>query len=213
MTRAALLLAKPLGELGYMDFELRIVKDEIVEIQAAILDLCESCHAVFTTGGTGFAPRDVTPEATAPLLEKRADSLCELMRLKGMGQTNFSHLSRGVAGVCKGALVVNLPGSPKAVLQGIRAIGQLIEPIPIEPSRQSLPRKLMLIDTHCHLNFSRQVPRPSGGQSPKRSRPRESGDSLRSGATRSPARPPSDWPTNSTLCTLWSVGTRRTSKT
>jgi len=115
--------------LGFSDFVTRIVPDEVEEIQAAILDLCESCHAVFTTGGTGFAPRDVTPEATAPLLEKRADSLCELMRLKGMGQTQFSHLSRGIAGVCRGALVVNLPGSPKAVLQGIRAIGHLIYPI------------------------------------------------------------------------------------
>ncbi len=118
-----------LGEFGYTDFETRLVPDEIPQIQAAILDLCQTCHAVFTTGGTGFAVRDVTPEATAPLLEKRADSLCELMRLKGMGQTVYSHLSRGIAGVCRGALVVNLPGSPKAVLQGIRAIGQLIDPI------------------------------------------------------------------------------------
>ncbi len=115
--------------LGFTEFKTRIVRDEIEEIQDAILDLVESCHAVFTTGGTGFSVRDVTPEATAPLLEKRADSLCELMRLKGMGQTQFSHLSRGIAGVCKGALVVNLPGSPKAVLQGIRAIGHLIQPI------------------------------------------------------------------------------------
>jgi len=115
--------------LGFTSFESRIVRDEVEEIQSAILELCETCHAVFTTGGTGFAPRDVTPEATAPLLEKRADSLCELMRLRGMGQTSFSHLSRGIAGVCRGALVVNLPGSPKAVLQGIRAIGHLIAPI------------------------------------------------------------------------------------
>ena len=118
-----------LSELGYHDFETRIVPDEIEQIQAAILELCETCHAVFTSGGTGFAPRDVTPEATAPLLEKRADSLCELMRYKALGSTSFSHLSRGIAGVCKGALVVNLPGSPKAVLQGIRAIGHLIDPI------------------------------------------------------------------------------------
>ena len=118
-----------LTELGYTEFDSRIVPDEIDQIQAAILDLCENCHAVFTTGGTGFSPRDVTPEATALVLEKRADSLCELMRLKGMGSTSFAHLSRGIAGVCRGALVVNLPGSPKAVLQGIRAISHLIGPI------------------------------------------------------------------------------------
>lgn len=130
-----------LAEFGFQDFESRIVPDEVEQIQAAILDLCETCHGVFTTGGTGFAPRDVTPEATAPLLEKRADSLCELMRLRGMGQTQFSHLSRGIAGVCRGALVVNLPGSPKAVLQGIRAIGHLIEPI-----------LLNLHEGHCPAN-------------------------------------------------------------
>jgi len=123
------MVRQTLAEFGYNDFESRLVRDEIEEIQAAITELCASCHAVFTTGGTGFSPRDVTPEATAPLLEKRADSLCELMRLRGLTQTEFSHLSRGIAGVCHGALVVNLPGSPKAVLQGIRAIGKLLMPI------------------------------------------------------------------------------------
>jgi len=132
---------KTLAELGFNDFESRLVPDEIDQIQAAILDLCATCHAVFTTGGTGFSPRDVTPEATAPLLEKRADSLCELMRLRGASQTEFSHLSRGIAGVCHGALVVNLPGSPKAVLQGIRAIGHLIEPILVN-----------LFEGHCPAN-------------------------------------------------------------
>lgn len=118
-----------LAEFGFSEFEYRIVPDDNYQIQAAILDLCAICHAVFTTGGTGFSPRDITPEATAPLLEKRADSICELMRLRGAGQTPFSHLSRGIAGVCRGALVVNLPGSPKAVMQGLRAIGHLIHPI------------------------------------------------------------------------------------
>ena len=120
---------KTLREFGFEDFITRIVPDEVDEIQAAILELCHQCHAVFTSGGTGFSPRDVTPEATAPLLEKRADGLCELMRARGLAQTPFSYLSRGVAGVCHGALVVNLPGSPKAVLQGVRAIGHLIQPI------------------------------------------------------------------------------------
>ncbi len=118
-----------LFELGYRDFQACIVPDEIDKIQEAILNLTKSCHAVFTTGGTGFAIRDVTPEATAPLLDKRADSLCELMRLRGLGSTDFAHLSRGIAGVCQGALVVNLPGSPKAVFQGVRAIAMLLKPI------------------------------------------------------------------------------------
>ena len=135
------MVRQTLAELGFREFDYRLVPDEIDQIQTAILDLCATCHAVFTTGGTGFASRDVTPEATAPLLEKRADSLCELMRLRGAGQTEFSYLSRGIAGVCRGALVVNLPGSPKAVLQGIRAIGHLIEPILTN-----------LFDGHCPVN-------------------------------------------------------------
>ncbi len=118
-----------LKEMGYSDFHTLIVRDEVHEIQEAILQLVATCHMVFTTGGTGFSPRDVTPEATAPLLERRADSLSELMRAKGLSQTPFSYLSRGISGICNGALVVNLPGSPKAVVQGIRALGQLLGPI------------------------------------------------------------------------------------
>ncbi len=118
-----------LRDMGYSHFESRLVTDEVVEIQAAILNLIEKCHIVFTTGGTGFSPRDVTPEATSPLLEKRADSLMELARHRGLQHTPLSHLSRGVAGVVKGVLVVNLPGSPKAVRQSIEALGPLLKPI------------------------------------------------------------------------------------
>ena len=118
-----------LTELGFFSFETRLVRDVILEIQAAVLDLCKSCDIVFTTGGTGFTPRDVTPEATIPLIERRADNLSQLMRLRGLEHTPLSHLSRGVAGIRGKTLIVNLPGSPRGARQGVEAIGALLPAI------------------------------------------------------------------------------------
>jgi molybdenum cofactor synthesis domain-containing protein len=70
---------------------------------------------VFTTGGTGLGPRDVTPEATISICEKIVPGLGELMRLKGLEKTPNAILSRSIAGIRKNTLIINLPGSPKAV--------------------------------------------------------------------------------------------------
>lgn len=89
----------------------RIVKDERALISCELLDLSETCDVILTLGGTGFAPRDVTPEATRQVMEKEAQGIAE--RLRSLHPLGL--LSRGVAGIRGRALIINLPGSPKAV--------------------------------------------------------------------------------------------------
>jgi molybdopterin adenylyltransferase len=81
---------------------------------------------ILTTGGTGVAPRDVTPEATYDAIERQIPGLPELMRAQGLEQTPFSVLSRAVAGSRGASLIVNLPGSPKGALHSLRVIEHLI---------------------------------------------------------------------------------------
>jgi molybdenum cofactor synthesis domain-containing protein len=81
---------------------------------------------VATTGGTGFAPRDVTPEATARVVDRHAPGLAEAMRAAGRRSTPFADLSRGIAGTVGNTIVVNLPGSEKGAVESIRAIVGLL---------------------------------------------------------------------------------------
>lgn len=81
---------------------------------------------ILTTGGTGVSSRDITPEATRRILDREIPGLGELMRREGMGQTKFSALSRGVAGIRKRSLIVNLPGSPRGAVYSFQTIQDLI---------------------------------------------------------------------------------------
>jgi molybdopterin adenylyltransferase len=96
----------------------RVVPDDRAEIAAAVRELAASAAIVVTTGGTGFAPRDVTPEATRPELDRDAPGIAEAIRADAIARTPHALLSRGVAGLRGATLVVNLPGSTGACRDG-----------------------------------------------------------------------------------------------
>ena len=101
-----------------------IIPDESSMIKERLAELCDSgkIDLVLTTGGTGFAARDVTPEATRAIIEREAPGIPEAMRTLCLGVTKRAMLSRGIAGLRKKTLIVNLPGSPRGAEQSLRAI-------------------------------------------------------------------------------------------
>lgn len=105
-----------------------IVPDDREAIAAELVRLADGGETdlVLTTGGTGFGPRDVTPEATASVCERMVPGLGELMRLEGFKRTPRAVLSRAVAGIRGRTLVINLPGSPRAVRECLEAIVDLL---------------------------------------------------------------------------------------
>jgi molybdopterin adenylyltransferase len=110
-------LSDALGADGW-EVERRLVPDDAGEIAAALRELSEENGLVLTTGGTGFGPRDVTPEATSAVLERAAPGISEAIRADALAKTPHGMLSRGTAGIVGRALVVNLPGSPGACRDG-----------------------------------------------------------------------------------------------
>ncbi len=109
---------------GWVVVDYRVVPDEAPLIMQALRDWADSGAAdvILTTGGTGVAPRDVTPEATAAVIERAVPGLAEAIRLKSLEFTPFAMLSRGVAGIRGRTLIVNLPGNPQGVRQALEII-------------------------------------------------------------------------------------------
>ncbi|MBW3664113.1 MAG: MogA/MoaB family molybdenum cofactor biosynthesis protein [Actinobacteria bacterium] len=119
-------VAAVLEEQGFDVVRVRVVPDDVDAIASAIRDLAGGAAVVATTGGTGFAPRDVTPEATARIVDRQAPGLAEAMRAAGRRSTPFADLSRGIAGTVGDTLVVNLPGSERGAVESLRAIVGLL---------------------------------------------------------------------------------------
>jgi molybdenum cofactor synthesis domain-containing protein len=115
------LLAALLASDGF-EVERRVVPDDASAIEAALRELAAAGGVVLTTGGTGVAPRDVTPEATRAVLERDAPGIAEAMRADSIAKTPHALLSRGVAGTVGSTLVVNLPGSPGGCRDGYAVI-------------------------------------------------------------------------------------------
>jgi len=115
-----------LNESGFRVAATRTVQDDSMQIQNALVHLALEVRLIVTTGGTGIAERDVTPQATEAICERLIDGIGERMRLEGAKRTPFAALSRAVCGVRGKTLILNVPGSPSGAVESLRAVVELI---------------------------------------------------------------------------------------
>lgn len=134
------LVRSRLEAVGFLVQEAVLVPDEREQIQAALIDMADQLHLalVVTIGGTGFGPRDVTPEATRGVIERDVPGLPEAMRVSTATRTPLAWLSRGIAGIRGRTLMVNLPGNPQGAEECLRVLLPLV------------PHALEMMDGHSH---------------------------------------------------------------
>jgi molybdopterin adenylyltransferase len=149
-------VAHALDAAGFEVVRREVVPDARDSIERALRDLAASASLVVTTGGTGFGPRDVTPEATLAVIEREAPGLAEGMRAAGRAGTPMADLSRGVAGTIGGALILNLPGGPRGSVESLQAVlpvlphalellaGHTVHRPPTSASREALPEPIVV---------------------------------------------------------------------
>ncbi len=119
-------VAQLLQKLRFSIAVREVVPDESISIQNLLIRLAREVRLVVTTGGTGIAARDVTPEATVAVCDRLLNGVAERMRSEGTKKTPFAALSRGVCGVRGSALILNLPGSPAGAVESLEAVAGLI---------------------------------------------------------------------------------------
>jgi molybdopterin adenylyltransferase len=119
-------VAKVLAANGFQVVDQLIVPDEQAAIEEALRNCASRTELVVTTGGTGVAPRDVTPEATRRVCERLIDGVPELMRAVGREETMYASLSRALCGTLGQSLILNLPGSPRGAVTSLTAVLPLV---------------------------------------------------------------------------------------
>lgn len=119
-------VVRELEAAGFKVLHNSVLPDEKDSISARLLECSEVTRLVVTTGGTGIAPRDVTPEATLAVIERRIVGIEEKMRMEGVQKTPFAALSRGVCGIRGKTLLLNLPGSPAAAVESLQAVLEIL---------------------------------------------------------------------------------------